>query len=169
MKRSSRGFTLVEVAVAIAIIGSLAGLVSLSISSVFSSRARRCAEEIDAYISMCRINTISKANPDTIRLILDSDDKGRIRVRYYEDGEEKDAAVFSESNMTAEYTIGDITTQLSNYNPLTLSFDRSTGGFKPQAYIDGEPVYCTSIIITSGRSYVIVLTPSTGNHYVSRG
>lgn len=167
MKKNDRGFTLVEIIVVVVIMGVLVGIISLSISSVFSSRARRCAAEIDAYISMCKVNCMSRAGD--IRIILDVDTNGSIRGRYYEDTDLVDTAIFSDSNVTAIFTTGGIDTDLSITDTLTLSFDRSTGAFKPQSIVGGTSIYCTSISVSSGKTYIITLVPSTGNHFISQG
>jgi len=169
MKKNNRGFTLVEIIVVVVIMGVLVGIISLSISSVFSSRARRCASEMDAYISMCKVNSMSRAG--CIYIVLDLDGDGNIRGRYYEDSDYvpddaslRDTATFSDSNVAATFTTGGTETALSDTNTLTLSFDRNTGAFNPQS--GGN--YCTSISLTSGRTYVITLIPSTGNHYIGQ-
>lgn len=164
MKRNNRGFTLVEIVVVVTILGVLVGLTAMSISSVFSARARRCATELDSYISMCRVNSMSRAG--SIKIVLDTDANGSIRGSYYENDVVKDTAVFSDTRVFAEFTIGGVSTPLSSSDPLTLSFNRSTGGFNPQGNVAGVPVYCTSISISSGRTYVITLIPSTGNHFI---
>ncbi len=168
MRRNHRGFTLVEVIVVVSILSALTGIISLSVSSVFSVRVRRCATEINAFISMCKVNSMSRGGD--IRIVLDVDDNGGIRGRYYEDGspgaEPKSTEIFSDANVSAEFTVGGVTTALSSDNPLTLSFDRSTGGFKPCAMAGTEKIYCTSISVTGGKTYVITLVPSTGNHYM---
>jgi prepilin-type N-terminal cleavage/methylation domain-containing protein len=92
MKRNNRGFTLVEILVVVAILGALIGIISMSVSSVFSERAKRCASEADAYISMCKVNCMSRAGD--IYIVLDVDGDGCIRGRYYEDGALKDTAIF---------------------------------------------------------------------------
>lgn len=165
MKRNNRGFTLVEIIIVVAIIGALTGIISMSISSVYSTKARRCASEMDAFISMCKVNVMSRAG--TIAITLDVDDNGCIRGTYYENGVSKDSRVFSDANVSATFTVNGVTTDLSPTDTLTLSFDRNTGGFKPQGEISGVSTYCTAIDITCGRTYVITLVPSTGNHSIS--
>ncbi|NCB51809.1 MAG: prepilin-type N-terminal cleavage/methylation domain-containing protein [Clostridia bacterium] len=165
MKNNNRGFTLVEIIVVVVIMGVLVGIISLSISSVFSSRARRGAAEIDAYISMCKVNSMSRAGD--ISIILDLDENGSIRGRYYEDASLKDTAIFADANVTATFTTGGVETDLSDTDTLTLSFDRNTGAFAPQSIVGETKNYCTAISLSSGRTYVIILVPSTGNHYIS--
>ncbi|MEG1492475.1 MAG: hypothetical protein RR394_09500, partial [Oscillospiraceae bacterium] len=47
--------------------------------------------------------------------------------------------------------------------PLTLAFDRSTGGLKPNGA--SKDTYCTKIMVTGGgQTYTIELVPSTGSH-----
>ena len=163
MKRNSAGFTLVELVVTVTILGVLVGLIGMSISSVFSARARRCATEIDAYLSMCRVNSMSRAG--NIKMELYVDENGSICGSYYENDIEKDTAVFSDSRVTVTYVVGGVSKSLSS-GRLTLSFDRSTGALNPQGETGGTPSYCTSISVSSGRTYVITLIPSTGNHFI---
>ncbi|NLT14346.1 MAG: type II secretion system protein [Clostridiales bacterium] len=169
MRRNDRGFTLVEILVVVAIMGVLAGVLSLSLNTVFSSRARRCAYSTDAYIDMCRINTLSRAGNVYIELTLDGDD--RVVGSYYEDSDPTDGVppvlksteLLSGGGVEVIYKVGGTNYTLSSSTPLTLAFNRETGGLKP---VSGTN-YCTEIRVISGRTYTITLVPSTGGHYIS--
>lgn len=159
MKNDRRGFTLVELMVVVAIMGILTGVMSLSVSTVSSARTKRCASEIDAYISMCKVNAMSRAAD--VKIVLYKDSDGNICGNYYEGDAVKSSEVFSDARVGVSYTVGADSKELDTAG-LTLSFDRSSGAFKPQS----GGTYCTAISVTAGRTYTITLVPATGNHYV---
>lgn len=152
MKKHNRGFTLIELIVVFAIIAVMAGIVSLSISTVGSTNAKQGASDISSMISKCRMGALSRAG-DSYLSIESSD--GKLLCIYYENGL---PAALKELPSRIEVTY---TTDLYGQSPLPLklSFDRSGA----QSKIDGA--YTTQISISGGgRTYIITLVPSTGSH-----
>jgi prepilin-type N-terminal cleavage/methylation domain-containing protein len=164
MRRDNRGYTLIELLVVVAIMVALVGVLSLSLNSVFSSRAKRCAYSISSYIDMCRINSLSRSG--NVYIVLDTDGEGRVRGRYYEGSDPtappKSTALLSGGGVEVVYRVGGADTTLSGTEPLTLAFSRESGAFKPVSGTD----YCTEIRVIAGRTYVITLVPSTGSHTI---
>ncbi len=162
MRRDNRGYTLIELMVVVAIMVTLVGVLSLSLNTVFSSRAKRCAYAIDSYIDMCRIRSLSRAG--TVYITLELDGEGRVLGSYYEGTPAalKSTELLSGGGVDVVYTVGGADTALSVSNKLTLAFSRESGAFKPVSGTD----YCTEIRVTAGRTYVITLVPSTGSHYI---
>jgi hypothetical protein len=150
--------------VVVAMMVALVGVMSLSLNTVFSSRARRCAYAMNSYIEMCRVRTLSRAG--SVYIEFDTDGEGRVRGSYYEGSDPtappKSSELLSGGGVEVVFKVGGSETTLSAANKLKLSFDRETGAFKPVSGTD----YCTEIRVTSGRTYVITLVPSTGSHTI---
>ena len=162
VKRKNGGFTLMELIVVMAIIGVVILAIGISISASTSAKAEKTAASINALISKCRVGCLSKAGDVSLTISLDA--VGNIICTYSENGTDS-TDTFTGGGISVSYTTRynggtDSKTELSQTTPLTLSFDRSTGGLEPQA--NGSE--CTSIIVTGGRSYTISIVPSTGSH-----
>lgn len=164
--KTSRGFSLIEVIVITAIIAVCCGIIAASISSVSSSQARKCAEEMNALLSKCRICAMSRSADVYLKLYCDA--KDNIIAEYIEDGVIVSQEQLGNSRAHAAY-ITDTRHDLSvaGTQPLCLSFKRETGALKtllPDGITEAGQ-QCTAIIFSGGgRTYVIHLVPTTGMH-----
>ena len=61
MKKNDKGFTLIEMLVVIIVIGILASVSALSLNTLNSTSAKSCSSELNAYISKCRVQSLSRA------------------------------------------------------------------------------------------------------------
>ena len=157
MKSRNSGFTIVELIVVMLIIGIITVIAGLSVSTSTAAKTQRTAASIDSLISKCRTDTLGRSGSVYLTLSLDSN--GDI-VCTHSDGTNVSADTFSGKGISVTYqTTITPSVALTSSNSLTLSFNRSTGGLNMQS-----GAYCTSIIFTGGRTYTIVLVPSTGNH-----
>ena len=161
MKDNNKGFSIIELLVVMAIIAIVSVIAGVSISASNTAKTERTAASINALISKCRADCLGRTGSVYLTISLDSN--GDI-VCLQSDGTTVSTETFSGTATSVSYTtkLGSadpVEVSLSGH-PLTLSFNRSTGGLNPQS--GGS--YCTSIIFTGGKSFTIVLVPSTGTH-----
>ena len=162
MKKSNRGFTLIELIVVLTILGIAAGLVGLTVGTAVFAKTKGTATSVNMLISECRTGCLTKASdkgPTYLTLSLE----GRNLVgRYYENGSLISTDTFSSAGMTVSYKKTDSAEPVVlvyGGAALTLSFDRSTGGLK-----QSDGAYCQSIYFDAGRVYTIEFVPITGMH-----
>ena len=166
MKRRNGGYTLVELMVVIAILGVLATMAVLSLSVISSTGARQCANQIDAKLSECKINCMSRANAQYLCIYVDG---GKVRGDYVEGGVSKDE-VLSSKQVTISYQFGEESpVELGEGDGLYVAFDRASGGLRTFSAADTTPITdpaATAIITVTGglRSYTIVVDALTGAH-----
>ena len=151
MKRpDNRGFTLMEVMVVVAIMGILAGVVSLSMNHIFSSRTRKFVSACDAMLTRCRVETLSGAGADTcVELRTDGE---HYTVCFRKNGAVEDEETLKCAGSACTYTVSGAEVSLTSAAPLLLSFDRTTGALN-------QP--CTNITV---GGFSITLAPATGYH-----
>lgn len=162
MKRNNSGFSLIELIVVMAIIGIMAVVVGVTVSTSNSAKTEKTAASVNALISKCRAGALGRAVD--VHLTISQDGSGNIVCQYFEKGAIVSTETFNGNNVSVSYTtqitdVSPVTVALLG-NPLTLSFDRSTGAMKA---LSGNS-YCKSIIFTGGRTYTIKIYPSTGAH-----
>jgi prepilin-type N-terminal cleavage/methylation domain-containing protein len=88
--KSNQGFSYIELMVVVAILAVSLTLVSLSVNTVFSVKAKESAHEISSLISKCRITTLSSAEPVYLKIYRDS---GGVFVSYHGDGDDSPVKV----------------------------------------------------------------------------
>lgn len=159
--------------VVVAILALCASIVGFSLSSVWASQAKRCAREMDAFISKAKIGAMSRAGDVFIEF---SDLGGRIVGAYYEgdSGVPVSTETFSTRKISVTYrtdTDPDVEIDLES-KPLRLSFYKDTGALVKLRDIPGVPesyygpnAYCQALTVSGGGvSLEILLTPLTGSH-----
>ena len=161
MKKSNKGFTLIELLVVVVLIGILGGISALSIRALSSTSAKSCAAEINSLISKCRVSSLSRTGDVYITIYMKD---GKV-IGSYSDGKQTETKTLSDGRAVVSYKVGTITSNLGAEPGLKLSFDRSTGGLKPQS---GGSDYCKAIFVAGGgKTYTIDIASSTGNHSIS--
>ena len=172
--KNNKGFSLVELIVVVAILGVCVGIVSMSLSTIFSSRAKKCANEISSLLSQCKVSAMSRSGSVYLK-IFGFD--GEIRGQIYENTADGEKCLTDDSlggpNVTVSFTAGGNAYNVSN-TALYISFNRETGAFidvnEAEALAgvsSGVSGSCDIINVSGGsRNYEIALVPSTGYHSI---
>lgn len=172
-KLNNRGFTLVELIVVIAILGILSGVMSYSVNQIFSSRARKFADEYDALLTQCRVSTLSGAKaPVYVKLYQDTN--GDFYGALYEGGSEVSSKKLGGNSLSCTFTYGSgtgTTAAISDSQSLCIGYNRSTGAFLALNSVGtglntGLSGNCTKVCVAD--KITITLVPSTGYHKIGR-
>lgn len=130
MRRNNRGFTLVELMVVIAIIGVLTAIISLNISVIFSTDARRAATTAADALSTCRQDNRSREGEQTF-VVFTTTDTGKLAAALVVNGTVKDCDAISTRHV--DVTVGNGKTPLSAGTGFFVSFTRGSGAVKMYA------------------------------------
>ena len=161
----NKGLSLIEVIIVICIMTVFVGIVSVGVGSVMTKPADECAEKLVSSINNARVSAMGKMNYELI--IKQDGDKAEIFIevngkstRIGKKGIEVTCTKAKKDGTSAS------SFYLNSAQKVTLSFDRSTGGFKPVKIGDSSvdpDYYLTQIVVTMGsRSSTIKLVPITG-------
>ena len=170
--KKNQGFSYIELLVTVAIIGIAISLVSLSISTIFSLNAKKCAKDIASLLSECKVDAMSRAG-DTY-LILYKESEG-VTAEYYISDNLVSEEIIGKSNLSLTYTDSNgLARSATAADKICISFERSTGAFMDIAdshylydeVVTGDGVYYDEITVSSGKIYHIDLIPSTGRFSV---
>ncbi len=165
-RMAQKGFSLVELIVAIAILSVLLGLMANNIDALNGYRARKCKNLLANSISELKVKTLSKAASNgKIYMVVYKDGKKIYRKTYVNGTPEEPVEIGNRigirygGNSITTTEIGDEAT-----GALLICFDRSTGAFLADASTTAgisqvEFVECYS---SADKVYQIQLIPSTG-------
>lgn len=165
---SNKGFTLVELLVVVAIIAICTAIMEASLSTISSSQAHECANEIGSLLSQCRIRAMSRSANVYVKLYRDA--SGNLRADYVENNAVVSSDAVGGTRCGASYTAGGVETPLdSSGRALYLSFARDTGAFRtlqPDGINDAASP-CTSIEVSGGgRIYTVSFFIATGLYHI---
>jgi len=182
MEKNNKGFSLIELVVVIAIMAILVGLIVVSLSSVFGTKALECAEKVSAKIDSVKTGSVSLYN-ETMVLKYDTDgyytECGVFTIDKYANSvaasNPEIRKVGAKNVVVKAYTTNGAEYNVASDN-ITISFDRSSGAFA-QARVNnillvdgsGVPLYFEKITFSAGsRTYTIEMIPETGKHTLTR-
>lgn len=158
--KKNEGFSLVELIVVIAILAVLGAGAVMGVGMLGGWQVKECVSLLDGGLNETRTEALSK---QTAYLTISCDENGS----YYMEVTGKPKEKLAGDKITITYTTdaGDEETAITAEQPLSLSYDRSSGAFLPMKDTD---VYCTAICVRMGeeRSVSIKLIKSTGKHIV---
>lgn len=178
-KLNKAGMSMVELIVVVAMLAALLCLLPMSISSVFTMNAKKCADEMDMALSMCKVNAMSRAGD--IYVCFRSESDGVYMESYVDDAIQEREKI---GNSSVSVTLTDsaaVRYQLKDA-PVYLSFNRGNGSCctikqardlsldDPDENATDPGLYYTSIEVAGAdKIYKIVIEWPTGNHYVTAG
>lgn len=163
--RDNKGYSLVELVVVIAIMTILAGVVTVSIRSVFGTEAKQCAANMQSQINNTKQMTMAKSRVD-LKIYVGTDGAYYADMQVYAanqtDIESTTTTKLGKKSVKVEYTTDSYMADnsfntLTSTNPFVIEFDRSSGALKnPSACVRG-------IRITKGNHVKkITIYPETG-------
>lgn len=164
--RRKRGFTVLEMIITVAILAVTTGMITLSINNIFSSSARKCAQETDALLSQTRIDAMSRTGGATLHLYRVDN---TVRADCTVGTETVRTETVGDARCTVTYTVAGVP-QTLDAGGFVITFKRDTGAFDFTknswgADTDTGRKTCSAITVTAGgRTYTITLYPATGAH-----
>lgn len=175
LNKDSRGFSLVEIIVVIAIMSIMAGVVGYGFSLTNGKPAEECAKKLSAAISHGRTVTMGKyRNTITVR----KEDDGRLTVtedtlvKVEDDGTEvklpQRKSVVGIKGVTVEYKTSSAGyTELAPGSEIQIRYDSGSGALKKTA--NGGADYYTGFQISkAGKVWYVKLETHTGRVTSSR-
>ena len=177
MRVNNKGFSLIEVIVAIAIMSIVAGIGSLSFSAARRQDVTRAAKSVDSLLSQVRMDNMSKANVEYMYIYINTDkdaycyklSNSKVNsvaaIQSLPDEEVEicsDSIVISAGTETSTATITD-----NGY--VAISFEKSTGAFKCYDSLSGSSeTTIEQMLFKRGRkTSKIVMASETGKHSVT--
>lgn len=174
IRTDNRGISLIELITVVAIVAIVITIVPMSFSSIYSTEAKRCAEDLDGMLAECRIGNMCRAGDTYIRITRESDG---VYGEYYENDMLKERDKIGNRYVTVKATDSNGHVVDAAVNDIVISFERSTGsitdiGRSMMLYngetVENDAVYKTITMTSSNRTYYITIDSLTGNHVVTR-
>lgn len=164
LREDQRGLSLIELIVVIAIMGVVTAGSLIGFSLVSGRNIKSCYSQMGSYIQETKNLCMSR---EDCKLQIYMNDKGEVMVKQYRSAAPATEPVsvrIGKKGLTVTYKSGGATVTVSDTSILELSFDRSSGAFKP---LPGGG-YCDEIIITdeAGREIKVALVQKTGKFYL---
>lgn len=151
--KEKKGYSLIELIVVIAILAACGGLITANIALVPRNEAKKCAQSIDAALSECKIEAMTKAGGMSLKLYADAD--GNIHLAYLSgDG----STVVSDDRIANSRATVTVDSSALSQTGSIWSFERNSGSVKNAT---GD----SAIVVSGGgRSWTIKLYQLTGAH-----
>ncbi len=166
-ENKNKGFTVVELMVVVAIMGVVLVVLGVSISVVFSNKAKAASKEIYNMLGVSQNIGMSK---DNIYFYISRDTDGEYEVGV---AQKSGAAIkkIQSEKISSKVSVVVSTSELANGKGYLISLNRSTGGFQKTFTYDGgsmggEVSKVTSFRIENGStSYTIQLSYTNGKFF----
>lgn len=162
---NSKGFTLVELVVTIAIMSIIVVIVGGSLSTAYKARSKSVSGRISSLISQCKINSLSGIE-STLEVSYDSAQKKYI-CTLTKTGETAPYKTEEIGNSRVSVTVGNGNSKISE-SSLKITFSKSTGAVQSitQGSVDLTGNAFNTISVSSSKTYVIKLYTRTGEQEV---
>ncbi len=174
MKKSNKGFTLVELIVTIAIIVILASVGIYTINAIIATGAKEATNDFYSLISYCRVATMSGEEDPYVSITYDSS-QSTFYGEVFLGTTSYDRESLSDHPLTISYVLtGDSTLyslkNLTSSRQLTFGFGdngefdftKGPGSIIFHGAADGSAIE-RFVISSAGSTYSIELTPTTGH------
>lgn len=169
---NSKGFSLVELCVTLAVIATLITIISGSISVVFKARAKSAAEKIGSVISQCKINSLSGIDNE-FTLKYDTAERQYVCTLARKDASGNYTDVYKEELLgNARVNISVENKSVLDGAVLKIRFSNNDGSVEAIAVtpsVEGEAPLGNIITmsVASSRTYIIKLYTLTGEHEIT--
>lgn len=182
IKHNNQGFSLVELIVVIVIMAIMIGVTTLSLSLLFGTQARGCAQKVSSQLNQTKTGSMSRYD-EKMKLSYCTKGSGAAVTSdgYYTENfvytMDKDAnsVALKESEIKkmgsprveiVVYLSDNTFFTLGKTDSITISYDRASGALDPIIINEEQKdVYLDKITFSSGlRTYTITMTAKTGKH-----
>lgn len=171
MKRNQKGFSLIEIIIAIALVGILAGVSVSMINHVHYANTKKTVEAVDSALDKQQANTMSKVDKPYMYIYKLSD--GYYMKELTEELTAFDSTKLDNNgtkisgNGTQIYFESESGTLLSGTKFIRICYKKS-GIFNKDALGDGTKATNVDKIVVKGTgTYTITLVEATGKHPIS--
>ena len=150
------GYSLMELIAVLAVLAACGGLLTANLALIPRNEAKKCARSIDAALSACKIEAMTKTGGMSLRLY--ADEGGSTHITYLSGDGGTEYTDETVANRLASVTVnGTALTQ----SGVTWSFERDTGK------ITAGREFTVLVISGGGRGWTITLYPLTGAHVLN--
>lgn len=175
IRKENKGFTLMELIIAIAILGILSGVFIQAVSYIQYGNVKKCVGQIDSALDKIQLEAMSKEK--TPYLYIYNNEKGYFMVistrknLSYSELSAAGGTKLANSSISVKVsgkrvvevdgTVTELAGQreLSGTEYLRLGFKKSTGAFL-------EDSFCTAVKVEGRGENTLYLVEGTGKHYV---
>ncbi len=183
MKKNNKGLSLVELIVVIALMAVLIGLTTLSISLLFGTQAKACAQNVSGMLNETKTGCMSRYD-ETMTLSYrpkTDPDEAIISDGYYSEnfvstigsnaqempvGDSQIRKMGTSRVVITVYLTDGSSFELGQTEKITISFKRASGAFD-KVVVNGteKDAYIDKMTFQSGlRTFTITMVPETGKH-----
>ena len=164
INKNSKGFSLLELVVVIAVMMALVLVVTGSFTLIYKSRAKSTAERFGAFLSQSKVNSLSGISNE---------------LEFYCDGEKGSYICRLKNSSGGEYKSSEIGASridvkvngnsLQDGEKLVISFSRSTGAVEKIMLGENSLLAYVSNTVTfsMSRTYTVTLYTLTGEHEIA--
>ena len=160
MKNKHKGFSMIELIIAIAIIGIFTGLGSISFGYIRAGNVRSATKTVDSNLSRLRLDTMSKASKPYMYLYK----LGNDYYMYCTNSTSVDTSVANGTKIANDSIMIKVDgVPLSSANsPCKIGFQKGSG-----AFLSGTPQKISfSDSDGQGTIYDLIIVNETGKHYI---